>query len=170
VCQARKSVANFDVRPGTISPPALLVYGRPVGPAVAGPSGTAARPATISVFPSHDIDVYSRCLTMPKAELQGALDVLVLKILRRGPNHGFAIASYIQQASDDVLRVEAGSLYPALHRMTDDGLISAAWQRTDAGRRARVYAITAKGRRKLDADQKRWQAVAMAVARILRAQ
>jgi transcriptional regulator len=107
---------------------------------------------------------------MPKTELQGALDVLVLKILRRGPNHGFAIASYIQQASDDVLRVEAGSLYPALHRMTEAGLISAAWQRTEAGRRARVYAITAKGRRKLEADQQRWQAVATAVARILRAQ
>lgn len=106
---------------------------------------------------------------MPKAELQGALELLVLKSLRRGPNHGFAIASYIQQASDDVLRVEAGSLYPALHRMTEAGLISAGWQLTDAGRRARVYAITAKGRRKLDAEGKRWQTVAAAVARILRA-
>src|SRR5262245_42152082 len=107
--------------------------------------------------------------TMPKTELQGSLDLLILKILRRGPNHGFAIASYIQQASDEVLRVEAGSLYPALHRMTEAGLISAAWQMSDAGRRARVYAITARGRRKLEAEQKRWQAVAAAVAKILRA-
>jgi len=106
---------------------------------------------------------------MPKTELQGALELLVLKILRRGPNHGFAIASYIQQVSDDVLRVEAGSLYPALHRMTEAGLISAGWQRSEAGRRARVYAITPKGRRKLESDQKRWHAVSTAVAKILRA-
>jgi PadR family transcriptional regulator, regulatory protein PadR len=106
---------------------------------------------------------------MPKTELQGSLELLVLKILRRGPNHGFAIASYIQQASDDVLRVEAGSLYPALHRMTEAGLITAGWQISDAGRRARVYAITAKGRRKLEADQKRWHAVSTAVSKILRA-
>src|SRR5262249_42426831 len=84
---------------------------------------------------------------MPKTELQGSLELLVLKILRRGPNHGFAIASNIQQASDDVLRVEAGSLYPALHRMTEAGLITAGWQLSDAGRRARGYAVTPKGRR-----------------------
>ena len=106
---------------------------------------------------------------MPKTELQGSLDLLILKILRRGPNHGFAIASYIQQVSDDVLRVAAGSLYPALHRMTESGLIAAAWQVSDAGRRARVYAITAKGRRKLEAERKRWHEVAAAVAKILRA-
>jgi PadR family transcriptional regulator, regulatory protein PadR len=106
---------------------------------------------------------------MPKTELQGSLELLVLKILRRGPNHGFAIASYIQQASDDVLRVEAGSLYPALHRMTEAGLITAGWQLSDAGRRARVYAITAKGRRTLEADRKRWHAVSTAVSKILRA-
>ena len=80
---------------------------------------------------------------MPKADnLQGALDLLVMKILRRGPNHGFAISSYIQQTSDDIVRVEAGSLYPGLHRMTEAGLLRAEWRRSDAGRRARFYALT----------------------------
>ena len=106
---------------------------------------------------------------MPKADnLQGSLELLVMKILRRGPSHGFAIACYIQQTSDEILRVEAGSLYPALHRMTEAGLIEAEWRLSDAGRRARVYALTAKGRRRLDADVKRWHAVSAAVAAILR--
>jgi len=106
---------------------------------------------------------------MPKADnLQGALELLVLKIVRRGPTHGFAIASYIQQTSDDLLRVEAGSLYPALHRMTEAGLLKAEWRMSDAGRRARFYALTAKGRRKLDAEEERWHAIAGAVAKVLR--
>jgi PadR family transcriptional regulator, regulatory protein PadR len=106
---------------------------------------------------------------MPKTDnLQGSLELLVMKILRRGPNHGFAIASYIQQTSDDVLKVEAGSLYPALHRMTEAGLIKAEWRLSDAGRRARFYSLTTKGRLKFAADGKRWHAVSAAVARILR--
>ena len=100
--------------------------------------------------------------------LQGSLELLVLKLLRRGPNHGFAIATAIQKSSDEVLRVEAGSLYPALHRMAEAGLISAEWKQTEAGRRARIYALTAKGRRALDEGEKRWLAVAAAVSRILR--
>jgi PadR family transcriptional regulator PadR len=100
--------------------------------------------------------------------LQGSLELLVMKILRRGPNHGFAISSYIQQMSDDVLRLEAGSLYPALHRMTEAGLLKAEWRVSEAGRRARFYELTAKGRRKLEADQKRWHDVSAAVAKILR--
>jgi transcriptional regulator len=106
---------------------------------------------------------------MPKPDnLQGSLELLVMKIRRRGPNHGFAIASYIQQASDDVLRLEAGSLYPALHRMTEAGLLKAEWRVSDAGRRARYYVLTAKGRRKLEADQQKWHNVSTAVAKILR--
>lgn len=106
---------------------------------------------------------------MPKTDnLQGSLELLVMKILRRGPNHGFAIASYIQQMSEDILRVEAGSLYPALHRMTEAGLLKAEWRVSEAGRRARVYELTVKGRRKLEADQKRWRDVSAAVAKILR--
>jgi transcriptional regulator len=100
--------------------------------------------------------------------LQGALELLVLKILRRGPNHGFAISSHIQQVSDEVLKVEAGSLYPALHRMTEAGLLKAEWRMSQVGRRARYYELTAKGRRKLEADEKKWRAVSAAVAKVLR--
>ena len=100
--------------------------------------------------------------------LQGALELLVLKILKRGPNHGFAISSYIQQTSDEILRVEAGSLYPALHRMTEAGLLKAEWSKSVVGRRARIYGLTAKGRRKLEAEEKRWSAISAAVARVLR--
>jgi|SRR5262249_13122223 len=109
-----------------------------------------------------DIDI------MPKTDnLQDALELLVMKVLRRGPNHGFAISSYIQQTSDEVLRVEAGSLYPALHRMTEAGLLKAEWRISEAGRRARFYELTTKGRRKLETDEERWRAVSSAVAKIL---
>jgi PadR family transcriptional regulator PadR len=106
---------------------------------------------------------------MPKPDnLQGALELLVLKVLRRGPNHGFAIATLIEQASDEVLRVEEGSLYPALHRMTEAGLLKAEWKTTDAARRARVYQLTALGRRRLAESETRWHDVAAAVAKVLR--
>ena len=106
---------------------------------------------------------------MPKTDnLQGALEILVMKLLRRGPNHGFAIASHIQQTSDEILRVEAGSLYPALHRMTESGLLKAEWRMSDAGRRARFYSLTAKGRRKLEAEEQKWHAISAAVAKVLR--
>lgn len=107
---------------------------------------------------------------MPKKDhLQGALELLVLKTLNRGPAHGFAIATSIQQQSAEVLRVEAGSLYPALHRMTEAGLIQAEWRMSEAGRRARFYRLTPKGRRKIDADEKRWLEVSAAVMKILKA-
>jgi transcriptional regulator len=106
---------------------------------------------------------------MPKTDnLQGALEILVMKILRRGPHHGFAISSYIQQSSDDVLRVEEGSLYPALHRMTEAGLLKAEWRVSEAGRRARFYELTARGRRKLETEEKRWRAISAALGKILR--
>jgi transcriptional regulator len=107
---------------------------------------------------------------MSKADyLQGSLEVLVLKILRQGANHGYAIATYIEQASDEVLRVEEGSLYPALHRMTEAGLLKAEWRMSEAGRRARFYEVTAKGRRKLEEAERRWHSVTAAVAKVLRA-
>jgi PadR family transcriptional regulator len=107
---------------------------------------------------------------MPKPDnLQGALELIILKVLRRGPNHGYAIASAIQQMSDDVLRVEAGSLYPAVHRMTEAGLLKSEWRRSEVGRRARFYELTAKGRRKLEADEKKWRTVSAAVAKVLNA-
>jgi PadR family transcriptional regulator PadR len=105
---------------------------------------------------------------MPKPDnLQGALELLVLKILNRGPSHGYAISAAVEQMSDEVLRVEAGSLYPALHRMTEAGLLKSRWRRSEVGRRARFYELTAKGRRQLKVDEKKWYAVSAAVARVL---
>jgi transcriptional regulator len=107
---------------------------------------------------------------MPKSDsLQGSLDLLVLKILSRRPRlHGYAIMTSIQDISKEVLRVEEGSLYPALHRMEESGWIRAEWITKDTGRRARVYEITAGGRRRLGAEQSRWQAVTSAVNRVLK--
>jgi PadR family transcriptional regulator, regulatory protein PadR len=105
---------------------------------------------------------------MPRHDnLQGALELLILKVLRRGPSHGYAIAFAIQQMSDDVLRVEAGSLYPAVHRMTEAGLLKSEWRKSEVGRRARFYELTAKGRRKLEADEKKWRSVSAAVVKVL---
>lgn len=107
---------------------------------------------------------------MPKQDnLQGALELLVMKVLRVGPSHGYAISAAIQQMSDEVLRVEAGSLYPALHRMTEAGLLKSEWRKSEVGRRARFYELTTKGRKKLEADEERWRAVSAAVARVLEA-
>jgi PadR family transcriptional regulator, regulatory protein PadR len=107
---------------------------------------------------------------MPRADnLQGALDLLVMKILARGPMHGFAIAGRIEDISEEVLRVEAGSLYPALHRMTEAGLLKAEWRISEAGRRARYYALTVKGRKRVEAEETKWRAISAAVAKVLRA-
>ena len=107
---------------------------------------------------------------MPKTDaLQGSLDLLVLKILsRRAPLHGYAIMTAIETISGEVLRVEEGSLYPALHRMEEAGLIRAAWITKDNGRRARVYDLTAQGRKQLASEETRWTAVAGAVQRVLK--
>jgi transcriptional regulator len=106
--------------------------------------------------------------------LQGSLDLLVLKILSRRPRlHGYAIMSAIQDMSGEVLRAEEGSLYPALHRMEEAGWIRAEWitrsgPNGDTGRRARLYQLTAEGKKQLAAETSRWQAVTMAVNRVLR--
>jgi PadR family transcriptional regulator, regulatory protein PadR len=106
---------------------------------------------------------------MPKADhLQGSLELLVLKTLRRGTFHGYAIATFIEQASGEVLRVEEGSLYPALHRMTEAGLLKAEWRMSEAGRRARFYQLTKKGRERLEQEEERWHNITAAVARVLR--
>ena len=106
---------------------------------------------------------------MPKTDhLQGSLELLILKVLRREPNHGYAIATYISQASDEILRVEEGSLYPALHRMTENGLLKAEWRLSEAGRRARFYQISRTGLRKLDEEEKRWHSITSAIAKVLR--
>jgi transcriptional regulator len=109
---------------------------------------------------------------MPKHSndrLQGTLDLMVLKTLQsRGPMHGYAIGVHISTLSGDVLRVEEGSLYPALHRMTQAGWLRAEWGQSAHGRRARYYAITAAGRRQLADEEKHWAALTGAVAHLLR--
>jgi PadR family transcriptional regulator PadR len=100
--------------------------------------------------------------------LQGTLDVLVLRTLLLGPAHGHAIAKAIQCNSDDVLRVEEGSLYPALHRLIKRGWISAGNGTSENNRRAKFYALTAKGRRQLVVETSKWNTLASAIARILR--
>jgi len=101
--------------------------------------------------------------------LQGSLDLLVLKILSRRPRlHGYAIMAAIQERSGDVLRAEEGSLYPALHRMEEAGWIRAEWITKESGRRARIYELTAAGRKQLVAEESRWEAVTTAVNRVLR--
>lgn len=107
---------------------------------------------------------------MPRHEaFQGSLPLLVLKILaRRGPLHGYGLTVRIHEATDEVLRVEEGSLYPALHRLEEAGLIKAKWTITGNKRRARVYEITKQGRERLDVDERRWIAVNTAVLRALK--
>ena len=108
---------------------------------------------------------------MAKADsLQGSMDLLVLKILSRRPgSHGYAIMSAIQDISGEVLRVEEGSLYPALHRMEEAGWIRAEWiTKKETGRRARLYEVTAAGKKQLGMEESRWQAVTLAVNRVLR--
>jgi PadR family transcriptional regulator, regulatory protein PadR len=100
--------------------------------------------------------------------LQGTLDLLILKTLMRGPQHGYGIAVHIQQVSNDTLRVEEGSLYPALHRIEQDGWIKARWGVSDNNRRAKFYEITAVGKRQLAAEEKKWSKLTAGVASVLR--
>jgi PadR family transcriptional regulator, regulatory protein PadR len=105
---------------------------------------------------------------MGKDQLQGALDLLILKMLARGPLHGYGLAQRIQQASDEALRVEEGSLYPALHRMEQLEWIHAEWKATESGRRAKFYKLTPQGRKQLAREEETWSRVTGAVAKILR--
>jgi PadR family transcriptional regulator, regulatory protein PadR len=100
--------------------------------------------------------------------LQGTLDLLVLKTLSRSPQHGYGIATHIQQVSGDMLRVEEGSLYPALHRMEHSGWVAAEWHVTANNRRARVYRITRTGLRQLEQVEDKWAELTAAVARVLK--
>ena len=99
---------------------------------------------------------------------QAALELLILKTLATGPNHGFGIALHIQEASAALLRVEEGSLYPALHRLDKAGLIDAEWTVTENGRRARVYKLTRSGRTRLKEIEESWTTLAEGVRRVLR--
>jgi transcriptional regulator len=100
---------------------------------------------------------------------QGSIPLLVLKILaRRGPLHGYALTTCIKQTSQDVLNVEEGSLYPALHRMEEAGLIKAKWMTTENNRRARVYEITRAGSKELELEEARWRTISSAIGRVLK--
>src|SRR5438445_9759793 len=108
---------------------------------------------------------------MPKHtndRLQGTLDLLVLKTLAaRGPMHGYGITLHIEKVSKDILRLEEGSLYPALHRMTQAGWLQSDWDLSENNRRARYYSITAAGRKQLAQEERTWAALTGAVARVL---
>ena len=99
--------------------------------------------------------------------LQGTLDLLILRTLLTGPTHGHAIAKHIQRTSEALLQVETGSLYPALHRLEAKGWIAAGWERSDKGKRARFYRLTALGRKQLAAERSKWERLSRAIALIL---
>jgi PadR family transcriptional regulator PadR len=100
--------------------------------------------------------------------LQGTLDLLILRTLAFGPSHGHAIAKRIRQTSEEVLQVETGSLYPALHRLEAQGLISASWEKSDKGKRARFYTLTRGGRAHLTSEQSRWEQLIRAMGLVLK--
>src|SRR5437899_8085506 len=99
--------------------------------------------------------------------LQGTLDLLILRTLLAGPTHGHAIAKSIQRTSEELLQVETGSLYPALHRLEAKGWIAASWELSDKGKRARFYRLTPRGRKQFVADQSKWEAFSRAMGLIL---
>ena len=99
---------------------------------------------------------------------QGTLDLLILKVVALGPVHGYAIAQRLQQVSQYVVQVPQGSLYPALHRLENRGLLVADWKRTETGREAKFYQLTPKGRERLESDAASWERLAAAVGLILK--
>ncbi len=100
--------------------------------------------------------------------LQGTLDLLILRTLSTGPKHGWAVSERIQQISEDVLRVNQGSLYPALHRLEQQGWIQAEWGISELGRRARFYRLTPPGRKQLDLEAENWARLSIAIGRVLK--
>jgi PadR family transcriptional regulator len=100
--------------------------------------------------------------------VQGTLDLLILRTLVFGPLHGHGITKHIHRTSEDVLQVEHGSLYPALHRLEKNGCISSKWEQTDRGREMRMYRLTAKGRKQLTIEQSRWDELVRAMGRVLK--
>jgi PadR family transcriptional regulator, regulatory protein PadR len=99
--------------------------------------------------------------------MPGTLDMLVLRAVARGPMHGYAVAEFIRQSSDDALRVEEGALYPALHRLELRGALRAEWGTSDNNRRAKYYRLTALGRRELQREAAEWQRIITAVGRVM---
>jgi transcriptional regulator len=99
--------------------------------------------------------------------LQGTLDLLILRSLVYGEAHGHAISKHLQRTSEDLLQVDTGSLYPALHRLEKQGLIGASWRTSDKGKRAKYYRLTAHGKRRLADERSRWEQMAKAIGRVL---
>jgi len=100
--------------------------------------------------------------------LQGTLDLLILRALRNQPMHGWAVSERIQQISENVLQVNQGSLYPALHRLEHQGWIQAEWGVSELGRRARFYRLTAAGRKQLERESENWERISEAIGRVMR--
>src|SRR5215212_5728331 len=110
----------------------------------------------------------SRHMTTPKSDLpQGTLDLLILKVVELGPLHGYAIAQRLQQISRDVVQVQQGSLYPALHRLENKGLLAAEWKVSDTGRDAKFYRLTRKGRAHMHEETASWHRLTNAVGLII---
>ena len=103
----------------------------------------------------------------PNALLHGALDALILKTLARGPRHGYAIARFIEDTTEDAVQIEDGSLYPALYRLERKGWVEAEWGTSELGRRAKLYRLTALGRRQLEAEMATWRKFAAGVSKVL---
>ena len=101
--------------------------------------------------------------------LQGTLDLLVLKTLSWGPAHGYSVARWIQQLTDDVLTVGEGSLYPALHRLEERGWVESEWRRSENNRKAKFYRLTAQGRAQLRSESASWERFTFAIAKVLKA-
>jgi PadR family transcriptional regulator len=106
---------------------------------------------------------------VPGELVQGTLEMLVLRALSRGPMHGYGVAEWIHQTSQQVLKVEEGALYPALHRLELRGMLSATWGASDNNRRAKFYQLTAQGRKQLNAESLRWARLSAAIAFVMQA-
>jgi PadR family transcriptional regulator len=107
-------------------------------------------------------------MSRPSDLVQGTLDLLLLKIVALGPLHGWAIAQRLKQVSGDVLQVSEGSLYPALHKLEQEGWLTATWQASDTGRRSKCYALSRAGRRALDRELAEWERLSGAIGRVVR--
>jgi transcriptional regulator len=109
-------------------------------------------------------------MTKKKIELlQGTLDMLILRTLRWGPQHGYGISQTVRAQSDQVLQLETGSLYPALHRLEKQGWVTSEWKKTESNQRAKYYRLTAAGRKQLAAEHARWEQLVVAIARVMQA-
>lgn len=103
----------------------------------------------------------------PPELLQGTLDMMILKTLTAGPNHGYGVMRRIRQVSDEVLQVEEGSLYPALHRLEKRGYVQFEWKRSESNRRAKYYRLTPRGRKQLKVETARWAALSAAIGKVM---